>query len=360
MSRPTTPPATVDQWRSLRELLGLLLGPLPGLPDVELLADSSPDGGLFGPGSVTWRVGREPLLLLGGGRALLMQVAHPLVAQAVVDHSDYATDPFGRLARTVRWLVAVTFGTNAEARESTAEVIAVHRHVRGRLAAANATPALAAATPYSAEDAELGRWVHATIVQSMLVTCDALVAPLARDDRDAMVREWDAVAGLLGVPTALLWRDAAELDAYVDSVGAGLSAAVPASRTAAQVVLHPPLPSPALRPAFASVGFLSVGLLPAGLRSAFAVPWTHRQARVHAATCAALRAVQRRLPRALRVSPLYDAALSRAAGRGLPRSSAEMRHARRWATRMDSLAPANQEGAGPFRGVSSAEDGRSS
>ena len=33
--------------------------------------------GLAGPGSVSWRVNREAALLLGGGRALLMQVAHP-------------------------------------------------------------------------------------------------------------------------------------------------------------------------------------------------------------------------------------------------------------------------------------------
>jgi len=39
--------------------------------------------------------------MLGGGRALLMQVAHPLVVAGVRDHSGYARDPWQRLARTM-------------------------------------------------------------------------------------------------------------------------------------------------------------------------------------------------------------------------------------------------------------------
>src|SRR5438128_1690298 len=52
------------------------------------------DPGLFGPGSTVWRIGRERALLLGGPAALLMQIAHPLVATAVAAHSDFGADPF--------------------------------------------------------------------------------------------------------------------------------------------------------------------------------------------------------------------------------------------------------------------------
>jgi uncharacterized protein (DUF2236 family) len=37
------------------------------------------DPGLFGPGSVSWRVLREASVMIGGVRALLMHAAHPLV-----------------------------------------------------------------------------------------------------------------------------------------------------------------------------------------------------------------------------------------------------------------------------------------
>ena len=44
-------------------------------------------GRFFSPDSMIWRVDREMVLLLGGGRALLMQLAHPKVAAGVADHS---------------------------------------------------------------------------------------------------------------------------------------------------------------------------------------------------------------------------------------------------------------------------------
>lgn len=311
---PLGPPAAAS-WRSIGELCALLLGSWPGVETPPLLADASPDAGLFGPHSVTWRVAREPLLLLGGGRALLMQVAHPLVAQGVVDHSAYATDPFGRLVGTVRWLVAVTFGTTAEARAASESVAVRHRHVRGRLHPDNATGAIAAGTAYSAADAELARWVHATIVQSMLVTHDALVGTLDRAERDRLVREWVGVGALFGVDRH--WDDAAALDAYVAGQIATLPPPPRASRTAARVVLRPPLPSRALRPAFGGVALLTAGLLDERLRRGFGVRWTRAHDHSHRAACASLRRIHPLLPRPLRISPLHDAALARCEGRGL-------------------------------------------
>src|ERR1051325_2805260 len=69
-----------------------------------------PELGVFGPDSVTWRISRETAVLLGGGsRALLLQVAHPKVAAAVDDHSRYRSDPLGRLRDTLDAIYAFTF-----------------------------------------------------------------------------------------------------------------------------------------------------------------------------------------------------------------------------------------------------------
>ncbi len=310
-----TPPS---RWEPLAELAAVLFGAPAGSAIAPLLSDGDPDPGLFGPGSVTWRVAREPFLLAGGARALLMQVAHPLVAQGVVDHSDYEHDPFGRLVRTVRWLVAVTFGTTAEARAASGQVRRVHAGVRGTLQPRNAAPDLPGGTPYSAFDPALSRWVLATIVESMLATHDATVGGLQRRDADRMVREWRAVAPLVQVRDADTWDSAAELREYVQKMTRTLHP-VDASREAARVVLRPPLPSRALRPATASVAFLTTGLLPPSLRSAYGLRWTPLDAAAHRATCTSLRAVHRVLPRRLRVSSLHDAAMQRAQGRGLGR-----------------------------------------
>jgi uncharacterized protein (DUF2236 family) len=315
-TRDSAPPAG-GGWAPLAELMAVMVGPRPGADFEPLLADDAPDAGLFGPASVTWVLAREPFLLVGGGRALLMQVANPLVAQGVVDHSGYEHDPFGRLVRTVRWLVAVTFGTTAEARAASRRVRDVHRGVRGELAAENGGDPLPAGTPYTAQDPDLSRWVLATIVESMLATYGALVGTLPRGDADRFVREWRAVAPLVGVRASHTWNSAEALRDYVQAEVARLRPA-PASREAARVVLRPPLPTRALRPATAWLAFLTTGLLPPELRSAYGLRWTRAHSAAHRTTCTSMRQVHRVLPRRLRVSSLHDAALMRTQGGGLP------------------------------------------
>src|SRR5437016_11697134 len=90
------------------------------------------DAGLFGPGSLTWRVNREGALLLGGGRALLLQVAHPLVAAGVAQHSNYREDPWGRLYRTLDTVTTIVFGTNEESEEAADRLRRVHSRVTGK------------------------------------------------------------------------------------------------------------------------------------------------------------------------------------------------------------------------------------
>src|SRR5919201_756083 len=106
--------------------------------------------GYFTDDSVIRRVSREVLLLLGGGRALLMQVAHPLVAAGVANHSDYRENPWRRLARTMQSVWTVVYGTRAEADHAGARVRSLHGRVHGRLAE-RAGP-FAAGTVYSASD----------------------------------------------------------------------------------------------------------------------------------------------------------------------------------------------------------------
>jgi uncharacterized protein (DUF2236 family) len=95
-----------------------------------------PQRSLFGPQSLTWRVNREATLLLGGGRALLLQIAHPLVAAGVAEHSGFEQAPLQRLWRTLDLSLTVTFGSAAEALAAVRRIEGVHAHVRGELAEA--------------------------------------------------------------------------------------------------------------------------------------------------------------------------------------------------------------------------------
>jgi uncharacterized protein (DUF2236 family) len=277
-----------------------------------MLGDRTPDPGVFGPGSVTWRVVREPLILLSGGRALLMQIAHPLVAQGVVDHSRFETEPFSRLLATVRWVMETVFGTTSEARAACYRVTEAHIPVHGVLATANATEHIAGSTPYSAFDSDLALWVHATLVESMLLGYQALIGRLTRAECDRFVREWDSVASLLGVRPAHPWRTSSDLYAYVDAqMAAGLVHPVESSRLAGRTVLNPPFPWPGLRPASHLLAFMTAGFLPPPLRGGYQLSWTATDQRVFDDLCAVSRALHPHLPRRLRMSPLYDLARQR-------------------------------------------------
>jgi uncharacterized protein (DUF2236 family) len=300
------------QRAALLDLLKLLGGSPSAVLRQGLLTDRSPDPGLFGPASVTWRIVREPLLLLSGGRALLLQVAHPLVAQGVVDHSQFEAQPFGRLLGTVNWVMEVVFGTTGEACRACERLARVHSAVKGELAAANATPKIAAATAYDALDPALGLWVHATLVDSMLLGYQTLIAPLPRRQADRFVREWNAVGALLSLPRTCLWQTADELRAYVDGrMAAGVVAPVPASHIAARTVLRPPFPWPGLEPVSAALGFITAGFLPAPLRRAYGRSWSSLDERWFRDLCRLSRRLHPYLPRRLRVSPIYDLALQR-------------------------------------------------
>lgn len=298
------------------DLASLLRSPLP-VPSRDLpITDTAPDPGLFGPSSVTWRVMAEPLLMLGAGRALLMQAAHPLVAEGAIEHSTYASDPFGRLERTVEWVTVVCFGTTAEARRVSRHVNRLHGGVRGSLARGHGNTRVRARTAYSGKDAGLLLWVHATFVDTMLASHDAFVGGLSAADADRFVREWHAVAALMGVPASMLWSDRAALSAYVEEqVRSGLVLPGAGSRLVAQTILNPPVSSARLRPAFAALSFTTVGLLPAAVRRGYDIGWTPAHSAAHAAMRLSVRRMRPALPARMRTSPVYDRAMDRTLGR---------------------------------------------
>src|SRR4051794_41951979 len=87
--------------------------------------------GLFSADSAIRRVDGEAVLLLGGGRALLMQLAHPAVAQGVADHSGFEADPFARLRGTLNAMTTIVYGTREQAARVAAEVKSIHRRGGG-------------------------------------------------------------------------------------------------------------------------------------------------------------------------------------------------------------------------------------
>ncbi len=171
------------------------------------IPDDPADDGLFGPGSVTWRVGGDLARPIAGLRALMMQALHPLAMAGVDQHSDWRQDPVGRLAATSAYLATVSFGDRAAAERAGARVRRIHEYVTG------VDPVTG--RPYEASDPALLLWVHAALVESTVVACGLFGTPLPDGDGDRYVAEMVVAAELVGVPRDRVPSNLAELGNYL-------------------------------------------------------------------------------------------------------------------------------------------------
>jgi uncharacterized protein (DUF2236 family) len=235
--------------------------------------------GYFLPGSVIRRIGNTPLTpFLGGGAAVLLQVAHPLVAAGVVEHSDYRADLWRRLVRTLRALYLITYGTRAEADQAGEAVQRGHARVRG--VTSQPLGQFPAGTPYAATDPELMLWVHATLVHVSLELYQRHVRRLQPEEEEQYYREMAVVARIFGTPAAVIPSSLADFREYVAAQidGGPLTATEPA-RSVSEVILAAPLPAP-MRVFVPAHRLATAGTLPPRLREEYGLRWSpaHRVA----------------------------------------------------------------------------------
>jgi len=229
--------------------------------------------GYFAPESMIRRIGNSPLTpFLGGGPAVLLQVAHPLVAVGVVEHSDYRGDLWRRLARTLRALYLIAYGTKAEAEQAGEVVQAVHARVHGKTQAQLGR--FPPGTRFSASDPELMLWVHATLVEASLTVYQRFVSPLSAEEQERYYREMALVGRLFGTPASVIPPSLADFRDYFDAEIAGETITVTApAREVAAVILDARLPAP-MRLLVPAHRLATAGLLPARLRHEYGLRWS--------------------------------------------------------------------------------------
>ncbi len=202
-------------------------------------------------------------MFIGGLSALLLQSLHPLAMAGVAAHSGFRGDPWGRLARTSRFLAETTFGTAEDAAAGDRP---------GALDPPDGSPAWRrTARPYAASDPHLLAWVHVAEVDSFLRAFQRYGATtLTAAECDEYVAQSARIAtalGASGVPASVA-ELAAALAAYRPEL-----AGTPESRSAARyLLLEPPLPVH-LRAAYLPIAGAAVALLPRWARWPLRVPW---------------------------------------------------------------------------------------
>ncbi|GAA2706214.1 oxygenase MpaB family protein [Micromonospora olivasterospora] len=275
----------------------------------------SDDLGLFGPGSVTWKVHGEPILIVAGLRALYLQALHPRAMAGVAQNSDYRTDAWGRLVRTAAYVATTVYGTTAEAEAAGARL----RRLHARLQATDPVTG----EPFRIDDPELLRWVHVTEVESFLSTARRAGLPLTDAEADGYHAEQRRAAALVGLDPADVPGSVAEVAEYYRRVRPELRLTREAAETAL-FLTAPPLPWKLSLPArlglnlgpprwaYLGIAGTAFALLPPWARRRYGglgLPTTELSADL---TVRALRLTLAALPRRWREGPLQQAAKERA------------------------------------------------
>jgi uncharacterized protein (DUF2236 family) len=263
--------------------------------------------GLYADDSVTRRVNRENVLFLGGGRALLMQLAHPKVAAGVDEHSDFRSHPIRRLRRTILMTMAIVFGDRETALAAARAVNHAHARVRGH--------------DYRALDPDLLLWVHATLADTALVTYETFVQRLLAREREDFYQEFKLLGELLGIPRDRFPDTLSDFADYMDAMmTTGPVRVGERAKDLGRLVLRPSLrllPGPAMIP----FEVVTAGLLPPTLRAQYGLAWGHGQQRVFKLAVRTLPRLVAITPPVLRVWPLpgHNVALARQGWPGSPR-----------------------------------------
>jgi uncharacterized protein (DUF2236 family) len=240
------------------------------------------------------QIAGEALYLAGGGRALLLQIAHPAVGRGVAEHSDFANRMMDRLHATMTFVYAAVYATPEEFAFTRRSVNRAHAPVR-----AEAGPSGPA---YNAYDPQLQLWVAATLYETMITLYERFFGPLSSGDAERVYREFTVLGSALQVPTSLWPADRQEFTRYWDGMVASLQP-TDATREVAKQILYPRGIPLWLRLLFPQARLVTAGLLPESVRTAFALDWDDKHQRRYDRWMRWAVLIYPRLPRSWRTRP---------------------------------------------------------
>jgi uncharacterized protein (DUF2236 family) len=161
------------------------------------------------PASLAWRRASDLRLFMGAGYALLMQVAHPTVGAGVREHSSYATDPMGRLVRTLDYVNVLVYGGLDAASRAGERLRDLHKRIQGTLPDGRR---------YHALEPGAFAWVHATLLESIVSGHELFGRPFTAEERDRFYVEFKRLGRIHGIRDRDLPDDWSTFEQYFDDM----------------------------------------------------------------------------------------------------------------------------------------------
>lgn len=271
-----------------------------------------PVAGLYGPDSLMWKLGRESIGFFGGGRAALLQLAHPWVANSIDQHSATRNDPLGRFRRTFINVFTMIYGSTDQVMRVANNVHQIHKSIKGAL------PEESGVFPrdsyYQANEAHAMLWVHATLWDTQVRMYELVYPALTREEKESYYQETKLFAYLFGIDDELLPPDWGAFQEYMDAMYASEQlVARRVGREMGDMIFDFRGP---IRPALQWLKLMTAYMMPPRLRAEFQLPPdTPENRQAYDRGLKRVQTVYGHLPRRLRYVPSYIEAERRIAGK---------------------------------------------
>lgn len=284
---------------------------------IEPITGTPQDDGLFGPGSVTWRVFASPAESVGATAAVLVQMLLPRVAWNILQSSAVYSQPELRARLTAEYGLTVTFGDTASAERAGGLLRNIHHH---KVAVDPQT-----GETYRASEPELLLYVHNVTLWGLLRGCDRWGPKLTPEEKDRFVAEQRAAARLVGVDPAAAPSTLAELDAYMARMRPGMACTV-AARTIRDLFVEPGSPRDLPDIVNKALAFAAVDLLTPEQRALYGMRRTRlHRLMVDIVAALAIAAANTEAPYAKAVPKLREYVVTHAFGRKVRDAKARAR-----------------------------------
>ena len=189
--------------------------------------------GLFPADSEFRKLSLMPSTFFGAARALLLQVAHPVVAQGVHDHSQFDTNPSKRAIHTFVGVFAISLGRQQFALDIAEHVFRAHIPIKGKIPAYGNKPE----RMYSAMDPEANLWVWATLIEGILFGHQEVGYQPERKRLEAMYQEAKIFGQFFNVREKYIPKTLEDFEVYFQDVLSNKLEVTPAGQAVADALL---------------------------------------------------------------------------------------------------------------------------